>query len=131
MKPIKFKEQNTVIAKNQSEYEPLPAFHNKSERGELISCWKLSFGERVRILFTGRLWVSLWSFNRPINPMLFSTRKSDVLKVYYSRISDVLAKLGITYYLSTSEHNERHLRLVWRGRQTGWARLPNFGNKGR
>lgn len=79
MKPIPFKEQNVVFAKDQPEYLPLPAFRSDSPQGEVVSCWQLSFTERLRILFTGKLWVSLLSFNKPLTPSFFSTKKSEVL----------------------------------------------------
>lgn len=81
MQPIEFPEHNVVFAKDQPEYKPLPAFRNDSPQGEVISCWKLSFTERLRILFTGNLWVSLMTFNKPLTPSFFSTKKSDVLTV--------------------------------------------------
>ena len=79
MRPIKFKEQNITFAENQPEYLPLPAFKNNSPQGEVISCWKLSFAERLKLLITGKLWVSLLSFNKPLTPSYFSVNKSDVL----------------------------------------------------
>lgn len=79
MKPIKFKEQNCTFAENQPEYIPLPAFRNNSKEGEVISCWQFSIWERLRILFTGKLWVSLWTFNKPLTPLYFTTKKSEVL----------------------------------------------------
>lgn len=80
MKPIEFPEHNVVFAKDQPEYKPLPAFREpNSEYGEVVSCWKLSFTERLRILFTGKMWVSLMTFNKPLTPSFFSTKKSDVL----------------------------------------------------
>jgi len=79
MKPIPFKEQNVIFAENQPPYLPLPAFKNDSPKGEVISCWSLSFSERLRILFTGKLWVNLLSFNKPLTPSFFTTKKSDVL----------------------------------------------------
>lgn len=79
MTPIKFAEANVTFAENQPEYNALPAFKNNSPEGEVVSCWQLSFTERLRILFTGKLWVSLYSFNRPLTPSYFSTKKSDVL----------------------------------------------------
>jgi len=79
MKPIKFKEVNITYAENQSEYLPLPVFKNDSPHGECISCWQLSFKERIIILFTGKLWVSLMSFNKPLTPSFFTTKKSEVL----------------------------------------------------
>jgi len=45
MKPIKFKEQNRIWAKEQPEYLPLPS--HTTEKGEVISCWKLNFKERI------------------------------------------------------------------------------------
>ncbi len=79
MKPIEFSEQNTIIAENQPEYLPLPAFKNDSTEGEVVSCWELSFIERIRILFTGKLWVMIMTFNQGLAPILFTTKKSDVL----------------------------------------------------
>jgi len=79
MKPIEFKEQNMVYAKDQPEYLPLPVFKNESPEGEAISCWQLTWKERLRIFWTGKLWVSLLTFNKPLTPSFFTTKKSDVL----------------------------------------------------
>jgi hypothetical protein len=79
MTPIEFKEQNVVFAKDQPEYMPLPAFRNDSPQGEVVSCWKLSLKERLKLLFTGRLWVCLLTFNKPLTPSFFTTKKSEVL----------------------------------------------------
>ena len=79
MKPIEFKEQNIVMAESQSQYENLPAFKSDDDDGIIISCWKLSLKERVRLLFKGNLWVGLWTFNEPLTPSKFSTKKSDLL----------------------------------------------------
>jgi hypothetical protein len=80
MKPITFPEVNTIYAKDQKEYSPLPAFLENSIQGEVITCWKLSFIERLRILFTGRIWLALLSFNKPLTPTFITTRKSEVLE---------------------------------------------------
>ncbi len=79
MKPIEFKEQNVTYAKDQPEYQPLPAFKSDTPQGEVISCWKLTIRERLILLFTGRLWVSLMTFNRPLTPSYFTVKKSEVL----------------------------------------------------
>lgn len=78
MKPVKFKEQNCTFAKNQPEYLPLPAHKIDEPEGRIISCWKLSFIERIRLLINGRLWVSLMSFNKRLTPSYFTTKKSDL-----------------------------------------------------
>lgn len=79
MKPINFKESNIVFAKDQPEYNPLPAYKEDSPNGEVVSCWKLSFSERIRMLFKGELWVSFMTFNKPLTPCYFTTKKSDIL----------------------------------------------------
>ena len=75
MKPIKFKEQNCIYAENQPEYLPLPAFKDNKPEGKVISCWKLSFKERIKLLFTGKLWVCLLTFHKPLTPSLFTVDK--------------------------------------------------------
>lgn len=81
MKPIEFKGQNVVFAKDQPEYHPLPAFRADTPQGEVVSCWQLTFMERLRILFTGKLWVSLMTFNKPLTPSYFTTIKKEVIIV--------------------------------------------------
>lgn len=66
MKPIEFPEQNCIFAKDQPEYLPLPV--HKTESGECISCWKLSFRERLSVLFLGVIWWRQLTFNHPLQP---------------------------------------------------------------
>jgi hypothetical protein len=66
MKPIEFKEQNCVYAKNQPEYLPLPVY--KTEDGVVTSCWKLTWKERIKVLFRGHIWWSIMTFNNPLQP---------------------------------------------------------------
>jgi hypothetical protein len=81
MQPTAFKDQNVVYAKDQPEYLPLPAWQQeKDPKGTVVCCWKATFIERLRILFTGRLYLSLrilftgrlslslLSFNKPLTP---------------------------------------------------------------
>lgn len=84
MKPVEFKHQNIVFAKDQPEYQPLPALKIDSPTGEVISCWKLSFKERVKIIFTGRVWLSLMSFNKPLTPSFMAVNRKEI----YSHTDD-------------------------------------------
>lgn len=68
MKPIEFPGQNCVYAKDQPEYLPLPA--HKTDYGEVTSCWKLTWRERLRVLVSGRIWWSQLTFNQPLQPQL-------------------------------------------------------------
>lgn len=67
MQPINFKESNVTFAKDQKEYLPLPAY--RSREGQVVSCWHLSFWERLRLVFTGRLWITMLTFNHPLQPL--------------------------------------------------------------
>ena len=78
MKAVNFKHQNVVYAKDQPEYLPLPALKIESEYGEVISCWRLSFWERIKVLFTGKIWLSLMSFNQPLTPSMMSVNRKEI-----------------------------------------------------
>ena len=60
-----------TYAKDQPQYQPLPVLRNP-DNGTLISCWGLTWRERLRLALTGRLWVQLLTFGRPLQPMLLS-----------------------------------------------------------
>ena len=65
MKPIKFPEQNKVWGENQPPYLPLPAY---TDGKETISLWKLTWKERLRILFIGHLWLRQLNFGKALQP---------------------------------------------------------------
>ena len=81
MKPVKFKHQNIVMGKNQPEYTPLPALKIKSLEGEVISCWKMSFFGRLKVLFTGKVWLNIVTFNHPVTPSFMSVNRKDCFTV--------------------------------------------------
>ena len=72
MKQIKFKECNITYAENQPEYLSLPTYKTKS--GEVTSCWKLSFFDKLRIIITGRMFLSILTFNNPLQPQKMSVK---------------------------------------------------------
>ena len=74
MKPIKFKEATRCLQKPQGMTD--------EECGELwvyndgiysISCWELSFWERIKVLFTGKVWLWVW-FGITQPPVLVNTK---------------------------------------------------------
>ena len=75
MKPFKFKGHNVVYAENQPEYRPVATY--KTSDGVVTSCWLLSWGERLKIFFTGKLWWSALTFNKPLQPQLPSVTKPE------------------------------------------------------
>lgn len=84
MKGIEFKHQNVVFAKDQPEYLPLPALKIDSPNGEVVTCWKMSFKERIKVLFTGKVWMSLMMFDKPLTPSYLSVNRKEV----YSHTDD-------------------------------------------
>lgn len=70
MNPIEFKDHNVVFAKNQSQYLPLPAYQDDIQGGRVFHCWQLSFLERLKLLVTGKLWINVLNFHKPLQPKL-------------------------------------------------------------
>jgi len=62
MKPITFPEQTKVLGKpanmTDEECAPLPVC---CVEGQVISCWGLTWRERIRVLLGGRLWLCVLS----------------------------------------------------------------------
>lgn len=57
----------SIIAEHQDEYGNLPAVH--VENGIIVTRWHLSFWERVKLLITGDIYLWIWTFGHPVQPM--------------------------------------------------------------
>lgn len=72
LQPVMFPEVNKTYAADQPEYQPLPV--HKTPKGTVTSCWEMkSIRERIRFLFSGKLFVSTMTFNQPLQPLLVTT----------------------------------------------------------
>ncbi len=79
MKLIEFPEQTAIIAKNQPEYLPLPAYKFKDDvNGHIVCCWKLNWQEKIKLLFTGKIWHSILTFNQSLQPQFLSVKKPEM-----------------------------------------------------
>ena len=77
MEPIKFNEDNTAYYKgHENLYDALPALI--FEDGYVVTCWKLSFKDILRLIFTRKLWLVVATFNKPLHPIFMSTNKRDI-----------------------------------------------------
>jgi hypothetical protein len=63
----------TTFAKDQPEYNPLPALDCNDLEGTVITRWRLTWWERFQIFLTGDLWLSVLTFHRPLQPVRLST----------------------------------------------------------
>ena len=80
MNPVEFTEQTVIIAKDQLEYMPLPAYKfNGDPTGRTVFCWKLSLKERFKLLFSGLIWHQVLTFNNPLQPQLLDINKPDYM----------------------------------------------------
>lgn len=71
MELIEFPEQTRIIAENQKQYLPMPVWQDHSAPdGRIICCWHLTLRERLVLLFTGRLWHHILTFDLPVQPQL-------------------------------------------------------------
>lgn len=76
MKPIEFPGHNVVFAKDQPEYQPLPAMV-LPEDGTVITCWELSPQELEVIKKTGVVYLKQLTFRRPLQPVLLMAELGD------------------------------------------------------
>ena len=112
MEPTKFKHQNVVFAENQPEYKPLPALILRDSPGiPAISCWRMSLRERLYVLFTGRVWLSMYTFARPLTPAIVAAYREEA-------------------YLHPSDSKNKRLRLLaWWNRITAKCRRKKISEQ--
>ena len=71
MQPAQFPEVNVTLAKDQPPYRPLPA-HRASFTTPgvpVVTCWQLTWCERLRVLVRGRLWLTQLTFGHLFQPI--------------------------------------------------------------
>lgn len=80
MKAVRFPECNTVFAEGNEDHETY-AFVDNSKKGnkDIVSCYRLSFLERLLVMVTGRMWVNITSFNGKLHPMRLSIIKQTMI----------------------------------------------------
>jgi hypothetical protein len=65
MMPVSFPQQTMVWAKDQPPYRPLPAY---TDDNETVTCWRMTWWERLLILCSGTLWLRQLNFGAPLQP---------------------------------------------------------------
>lgn len=91
MKPVKFKYSNAVYGEGQDEYLPLPALKLDGTNGEVITKWKPSFKDRIKILFGAHVYTSQLTFQRLLQPIRLGTKRQD----FFITNEDIIPKLKI------------------------------------
>lgn len=57
---------------------PLPAHYGSGVHGEVVSCWKLSVWQRIKLLWSGAVWHSQRTHGKPPMPVLLTTNKWEI-----------------------------------------------------
>jgi len=60
-----------TYAKDQPEYIALPA--HRSEDGIVTTRWKMTWKERLQVIWHGSIWLSVMTFNKPLQPVKLDT----------------------------------------------------------
>lgn len=77
MEPIRFKESNlTLKSPPRLNAGDLPVYRGE---GIIMSCWNLSFGERIKALVFGRIWLQVKANDTHV-PVSLICSKSGFLK---------------------------------------------------
>lgn len=92
MKPVKFPEANACLGAPpgmEKEVEPLHVYRDGTYH---ISVWTLSWSERLRVLFTGKVW--LWVMMAHTQPQVSIDVRDPWTKKVESRIAELGNKVG-------------------------------------
>jgi len=77
MKPVSpvFAERlpEVIFAKDQPEYIALPAVRIEGDEGEIITRWELADDDRARLAAGGSVYLSVWTFGQPLQPVRLTT----------------------------------------------------------
>lgn len=67
----------TVLAKDQPQYKPLPVANVLYSDGveSMISCYRLTLRERLAILLSGKVWLELLTFGEKLQPQKLYLRE--------------------------------------------------------
>lgn len=79
MNLVSFPEQTVVFAEHQPEYLPLPAHRFAGDpEGRIAFCWRLTWRDRLIVMWRGVLWHQVLTFNQPLQPQLLGTDKPEM-----------------------------------------------------
>lgn len=64
------------VAENQPEYRTLPSL--AIDDNTFLTRWKVPFLHRLRILFSGNIFIEIMHFRKPIQPLYVDTKPNTV-----------------------------------------------------
>lgn len=73
MTAVDFPGANLRLGEHQEEYQTLPAAVTAD--GIIVTCWRPTFWECVKLLWTRRVWLHTMTHFRPFQPVILSAHK--------------------------------------------------------
>ncbi len=70
--PGNFETPTVTFAKDQPQYTPLPAWRGAD--GTVVTRWRATWRERLRFLLFGDMWLTMLTFNQPLQPVKIETK---------------------------------------------------------
>lgn len=67
---------NSVYGKDSKRFQPLPA--HTTGGGHVITCWRPSFFERLRILVTGKIYCVQLTDKKGLQPQFMTVRRLEI-----------------------------------------------------
>jgi len=88
MKLVEFPERTVVIAKDQPQYNPMPAHRYPDDpEGRVTCCWELTDEEIAEVARTKRIWHTILTFGGPLQPQLLQVEKPQIGPAGVQRIT--------------------------------------------
>lgn len=66
----------TNYAETQDEYQTLPAY--REDDGTVLTRWRLTWRERLRVLLTGDVYLFMLTFNQPLQPVMLQVEAPQI-----------------------------------------------------
>lgn len=89
--------RETVYAKDQPAYLPLPAIVMQGPEREVLTRWELTNEEKILLLSGGQIYLSIWTFGQPLQP----------IRLVVAKPEDIVAELAASGFppMETKEIN--------------------------
>lgn len=78
MQTTDFYERNATFATGQQQNEFIPCRRVNDFEGTLTCCWRLTWRERLHVLFTGIVWQQMLTYNDAPQPQRLSIAKPNL-----------------------------------------------------
>lgn len=98
----------SIYAETQPEYQNFPLF--KYPDGDVLSRWRLTWKERIKILFTGNVYLYVSTFNRSLQPIMLQVDKPKMDPLRCLQTKEQILKDAVDHFQSNIEETTKEKR---------------------